>query len=129
MKEEILRKYFSGEIGVDSLRNDLNGAIFTENGVTHHIIEEMQNEYEVTAKHLIKLCDDVLGCNLEATSLQPIAFCLLASNYFQWDVERDDISLILSDIIYEWSAPEINFPLTLENVKQYRKRLYKMPSS
>jgi len=45
--------------------------------------------------------------------LSTIGFALAASDNFEWDVE--DLG---GEIIYDWSCPEVNYPLTLNKCEK-----------
>ena len=51
---------------------------------------------------------------LPPASLTAVAFALLASDAFWWDDE------VISEVVADWSAPEINYPLTEEALAMYR---------
>jgi hypothetical protein len=56
-----------------------------------------------------------LDGDLEPGALATIGFVLMASDRFTWDGEQ-----VLGDVIADWSCPETNYPLTLENVRLFR---------
>jgi hypothetical protein len=80
-------------------------------------IEDMDDDFAVTSEMAIRLCDAVLAGELPASALQTIGFALMASDKFQWDADEDEV---LASVIADWSCPEINYPLTLENVQRFR---------
>jgi hypothetical protein len=65
----------------------------------------------------VALCDAVIHGDLPADSLHTIGFALMASDRFQWDGDKDEV---LADVIADWSCPEINYSLTVENVQRFR---------
>ena len=71
----------------------------------------------MTATMGIKLCDAVLAGELPAEALRTIGFALQASDKFYWDGDEDEV---LASVIADWSCPEVNYPLTLENVARFR---------
>jgi hypothetical protein len=68
----------------------------------------------------IALCDAVLDGELPPEALEIIGFALLASDRFFWDGDENPV---LVDVIHDWSAPEVNYPLTQESVKRFRRWL------
>jgi hypothetical protein len=44
------------------------------------------------------------------------------SDYFTWDKSTED-GKIVGDTIHDWDGPEIGFPLTIENVRRWKKYL------
>jgi hypothetical protein len=121
MREEILRKFFCGEVGVPELARDLAGAkeqVGPESFVVH--IENMANEFAITRPMLISLCDAVLSGGLPPADLGNIGFALMASDRFEWDADEDEL---VADVIADWSCPEVNFALTTETVERFRRWL------
>jgi hypothetical protein len=51
---------------------------------------------------------------LTAEALSTIAFALLASDHFEWNDEA------ISEVLQDWSCPEINFPLVDSVLKMHR---------
>jgi hypothetical protein len=121
MKEKILKKFFEGRATADDLARDLKGAVKqlskTESVVR---IEAMDSEFRVTRPMLVALCDAVLTGAVPAEELATVGFALESSDNFEWDGDEDEL---LADIIADWSCPEINFPLTSENVARCRRWL------
>jgi hypothetical protein len=68
------------------------------------------------------LCDAVISGELPPTALCPIGFFLIACDNFTWDTSTPEGDQI-SETLFEWAAPEINYPLTIENVQRWRARL------
>ncbi len=67
------------------------------------------------------LCEAVLCGQLPAEELSTIGFALIASDKFIWD--GDDL---IGDVIHDWSSPEINYPLTVENVCRFKNWLLRV---
>ena len=82
----------------------------------------MTGEFEVRSEHLVRLCDDVLAGAIEPWKLEPIGFCLVASDTFWWDGDTADGERV-AEAAYDWSSPEINYPLTAHTVAKFRLRL------
>jgi hypothetical protein len=70
---------------------------------------------------LVSLCDAVLSRKLPALELSTIGFALEASERFVWDGED-----LIGWIIDDWACPEINYPLTLENVQRFKSWLLEL---
>lgn len=128
MKEEVLRGFFLGDVTVADLRADLEGAVIDEGVIRRHPIVDMVDEHLVTCRDLLKLCDAILAAELSPEVLQPIGFCLIASDHFEWDGDDPD-GEIVAETAADWSSPEINYPLTVENVQMFRDRLREGPSN
>jgi len=122
MHEEILKRFFVGEVGADTLAADLNGSMIEGRDTTRHVIEDMEGEFEVQPEHLVSVCNAILDDKVEAKYLRLIGFCIVASDAFEYDTETPEGDLV-GETVLDWSAPEANYPLTMENVRKFRERL------
>ena len=122
MRESVLKDYFSGKADIAALRADLVGAVVGNPRFSSQRIVDMTSNFELRPEHLVKLCDAVLAGELEPKDLETIGFCLIASDHFVWD---GDISPgdVVTETVHDWSAPEINYPLTQDTVQKFRERL------
>lgn len=123
MKEQILRDYFDGLISTDILYTDVEGSeAKTSYDVISVYVDQIKGggEYLITKDHLLKLCNDVLTGNLKPTHLTTISFALVCSDYFYWNEDVDDV---VANVIFDWDNPEINFPITIENLKLWKMYL------
>jgi len=123
MKEETLRDYFDNLISTDILYMDVEGSeVKTSPDVIRTHIEDINEdgEYTITRNHLLKLCNDTLNGNLKTNHLTTIAFALICSDYFTWDSDEDDV---VANVIFDWDNPDINYPVTIENLKKWRHYL------
>jgi hypothetical protein len=122
MTEQTLKDYFDAKVSIDTLSADLKDSQLQAGHDTTsvHITSFLDNEaYEVTRQHLLKLCNDTLRGLLTATDLNTVAFALIASNYFHWDSTTKD-GEIVADTLFDWDNPEINFPLTVDNLRLWK---------
>jgi hypothetical protein len=118
MRERVLREFFEDKASVAELARDVAGSISQKSPEISVVsIEDMDGEFTVTASMLVRLCDVVLSGELEPGALHSIGFALTASDTFCWDSDEDDV---LAEVIADWSCPEVNYPLTIENVKCFR---------
>ena len=123
MRESILRDYFLGAVDESRLKEDLEGSVVqTSFDVITHYVNPMDADFKVEPAHLVKLCDAVLAGKLDAAHLELIGYCLVASERFFWD-EDDERGELVAETAYDWSSPEINYPLTLRIVGKFRERL------
>jgi hypothetical protein len=123
MRESVLRDYFTEVADIAALRADLVDAVtMTAPTIRSHRIEDMNTDFELRPEHLVKLCDDILAGALEPEDLQPIGFCLAASDNFTWDGDTAP-GVLVAETVYDWSAPEIQYPLTHDTVRKFRERL------
>jgi hypothetical protein len=123
MKEETLRDYFDGLISTDILYMDVEGSEVKTSpdaiSINVNQIKE-EGEYIITRDHLLKLCNDALIGNLKTNHLTTISFALIASDYFHWDTDIDEV---IAEVIFDWDNPEINFPITIDNLKLWKRYL------
>jgi hypothetical protein len=116
VREEVLARFFKGRATPAELARDLKGSEQRVSDIQSIVeIEDMQEEFVVTRGMAVALCDAVLSEQLEPSALATIGFALMASDKFSWDGED-----VLGEIIADWSCPEINFTLNMENVRQFR---------
>jgi hypothetical protein len=118
MREERLKQFFLGEIQGAELHRDLYDTVRQLDSVVSEIrIEDMQGSFQVRREHLIALCDAVADGSLQPDSLEPIGFALMSSDAFEWE------DGLMSDVIADWSCPEVNYPLNLSTVAQFKRWL------
>ena len=122
MHEQTLRDFLVGDVTPGELMRDLQGAIVqTGHDTYQHPIIDMAEGFTVRPEHLVTLCDAVLAGGLSAPFLEPIGFCLLASDRFDWgDAEGNDV---LVETLNDWASPQANYPLTKATVAKFRHRL------
>jgi hypothetical protein len=118
MREKVLRDFFEGKSSAAQLERDVAGSTKTSGPKTTVVsIEDMGTDFVVTTDMAVRLCDAVLNGELMPGALQTIGFALMASDKFQWSADEDEV---LANIIADWSCPEVNYPLTVENVQRAR---------
>jgi len=122
MHEAVLKRFFLGEVSAHMLAADLDGSMIEGRDTTRHVIEDMRGEFEVRPEHLVSVCDAVLSGAFEARYLKLIGFCIAASDNFGYNTDTAEGSLV-GETILDWSAPEVNYPLTIESVHKFRERL------
>jgi hypothetical protein len=115
MREEELRRYFVGEASVSQLARDLNGSVVKIDDLQSEIrIADMRGSFSLQRDHVIKLGEAFLDCALTPEALTTIGFALQASDAFEWE---DDV---ISEVLSDWSAPEVNFELNAETLNMHR---------
>ena len=121
MRELILRQFFEGTSSARELASDLLGST-RQSGSKIKItsIEDMDAQFRVTSEMAVRLCDAVLAGEIPAESLETVGFALQTSDKFEWDGDEDEA---LASVIADWSCPEVNYPLTIDNVRRFREWL------
>jgi len=116
MREEVLARFFEGKASPAELARDLKGSERRASDVERIVkIEDMQEEFEVTRAMAMALCDAVLSEQLAPNTLATIGFALMASDKFTWDGED-----VVGEVIADWACPEINYALTMDNIRKFR---------
>ncbi len=122
MREDVLRRFFIGELSATALDQDLEGSVVTEGINSYHDIHDMDGPFEVRPEHLARVCGAVLTGDLPPARLQQIGFCLLASDTFWWVTQGTEAETI-SQVLHEWAAPEIFYPLDKHSAAEWKLRL------
>ena len=124
MRTSILRAFFVGEASASDLAADLVGTrVRRGNDTVEHLMDDdLEEDFRIEPQHLVRLCDAVLNGALEPSELETVAFGIIASDYFEWeyDTPKGDRT---AEVLYQWSAPEVNFALRPETVRKFRRQL------
>lgn len=111
MDDQILEDFLVDKIGA----KEFVERVFTKQN-------NKQGEFLLTRNHLLKLCELTIEKKIEADILVVIADNLMVSDYFFWDNETKD-GEIVSETIFEWGNPYINFEINELNLKLWREYL------
>lgn len=124
MKEQKLKEYLENSLTAEEFMSDLeNSQKKTGYDTTSVSIEQIEDgEFEITTKHLIKICNDLLKGKFRPIDINTIAFAFMFSDYFTWNSESDD-GKIVSEVLFDWDNPEISFDLTIENFEHWKEYL------
>ena len=122
MREEVLKRFFLGEVSTKELADNLSGSLVERRDVTYQPIKDMRDDFEVRPEHLVRVCDAVLDGEIEGKYLEAIGFCIVASDHFEYDTDTPEGDLV-GETVFDWSEPRVNYPLTIENVRKFRERL------
>ena len=117
MTEPVLRDYFQKKASYLELLKDYNKK---PNKIrAYYKMAEMidTGNFIVSNEHLIMLCDDVLMESDNFELLESVSFMLHASEFFDWNDNR------VVEVLDEWCSPEINYPLTKENIFEWKNYL------
>jgi hypothetical protein len=116
MDEQRLRDFFLGKISGRRLARSIDGSISHPDRISSIVyVRDMEEPFTITREMAASLCAAVLHGEMPPEHLQWIGFTLEASDHFDWD--EDDL---LATIFEAWSSPQINWPLTLTNVRRFR---------
>ena len=122
MKEETLRRFFTGEVSAKELADELRDAVVVTGRDSSGIrITPMDNAFRVSSVHLQRVCDAVLENKLPPEHLATVGLCVVASDSFDFEIgDNDDRA---RDVAQDWADYGINYPLTRENVTLWKRRL------
>lgn len=122
MTEPQIRDYFLGLIDVSELEN-VDVAATDKVRLYWKVVDMIEEgEFNIEPRHLISICNDVLAKKLRPGTLDILAFILIGSNYFTWDTQTADGEKV-GQVLIEWNNPTINYPLTVDNVRQWKNYL------
>ena len=122
MTEPKIRDYLLGKIQPSELERSEKK---TDGKVLPYYKEvEMieEGEFKIEKSHLISVCDDVLSGKMKLETLGQFSFILIGSDYFHWDNETNEGQRI-GEVLFEWNNPTINYPLTMGNIREWKKYL------
>ena len=77
----------------------------------------MSQEIKILRSDLISKCDQYLNGEIEKSDLENHGWNLWTEEHFDWDDN------VISDIVFQWSNPLINFPITKTNIKLWKHQL------
>ena len=107
-----------GEASVSQLAEDISGSVVKIDDLQSEIlIADMQSSFSLQRDHVIRLCEVFLDRVLTPEALNTIGFALQASDAFEWEDE------VISEVLSDWSAPEVNFELNAETLNMHRNWL------
>jgi len=123
MKQKTLKAFFEGEITAANLAREAKEAgQLEDNTRLDSLTDDLSEDFIVTADHLVALCDAVMDGDLKPSQLQDIAWVLVSSERFLWNLE-DDPKDPVNEVIHAWDAPEINYRLIGDTVMKFRRLL------
>lgn len=122
LKEATVRDFLLGAAPADRLAVEAGGAVeaMSERARRVHIVDLPEGDgLTVTAPMLVRLCDAFLAGSLPATSLETVAFTIVASDRLRWG-EDDEL---VGRVLYDWASPEVTWELTPGSVRMFREWL------
>ncbi len=116
MNEETIVAFLAGRTSADRLEVEATAAverISASEEIVH--VRATPTRFIVGREMLLRLCDAALESRISPHALRIIAFTIISSPAIEW---RD---ALVGEVLHDWSAPEVNWPLTEPNVKQFRR--------
>ncbi len=78
----------------------------------------MDRDFTVTRDHMRQLLTAALAGKLNEAELNAIAFTLIASDRFEFNEDE-----VVIEVLHDWSAPEINYPINNVTLEMHRSWL------
>lgn len=123
MQAQILRDFFLGTAAPEALAADIATAMQQTGPDTYRLrMQDLKGDFQVASAHLVMLCDAALSGLLPEAALADLAFAMIASDHFHWSTDTVDGGRV-SETLYDWSTPEVNFPLNASTIAKFRHRL------
>lgn len=120
IQENTIRRFFSGEVPPEALAIETNFAVAKIGEFYSEVmIEDMDVDFKVSRIHLLMLCDAGISRRLSAKALSAVAFTVLASDRFHLDADDE----VVVEVLYDWSAPETNYPIDANTLEMNRRWL------
>ena len=115
-----LTDFFQGTLSLDELRGIAKERIYkVENTKSISGLEQSTQIFRLSTIHLIQLCDLTIAGQVSSEELSDLAFWIQAADEVDWD-EADEV---ITETLFDWANPEVNFPLTPATLKRFRERL------
>ena len=77
----------------------------------------MSNQTTIHRSDLIAKGEQFLNREITALGLEVYAGELMSQDHFDWD------DAVISDIVFQWDNPDINFPITRRNIELWKHQL------
>jgi hypothetical protein len=123
MRESVVRDFFENRATAVELEREMCGFLVKSGASSGgRPLCDLASDFEVLPSHLVRACDAVIRGELQAHTLEAFGFFLIASEHFAWNGDTQPGNLV-AETVHDWAAPEVNHPLTLENVVRFRERL------
>lgn len=118
MRETTIAGFLRGEIPPGVLDAEATSSVDILDSVRTNLrITDMDAPFAVTSGMLLRCCQAVAHHELAGSSLRVIAFAIIASSAFEWADE------IVGEVLHDWSAEEVNYPLTVVNMAKFESWL------
>ena len=119
MNESTVAAFLTGDIDAERLSSEVRGSERKVDPITTTVkVSEMKSEFAITRTMNLRLCDAVSNGQLQGEVIRTVAFLIISSDHLTWGDDE-----LLGEIIWDWSCPEVNYPLTPENMARCRKWL------
>lgn len=119
MNESTVAAFLVGDIDAARLASEARNSERKVDPITTAVtVAEMKSDFAITRTMALRLCDAVLNGTLHGEVLRMVAFVIISSDHLTW---RDDE--LLGEIIWDWSCPEVNYPLTPKNMARFHRWL------
>jgi hypothetical protein len=119
MNESTVAAFLTGDIDAERLASEVRHSERNVDPITTTVtVSEMEGEFAITRAMGLQLCEAVSNGELQGEVIRTVAFLIISSDHLTWGDDE-----LLGEIIWDWSCPEVNYPLTPENMARCRKWL------
>ena len=123
MNEVTLKGFFTDEVSIEKLSEEASSIVTrTSQDVLEHNVDPMSEEFVVSRNYLAKLLDSTILGHLSCDNLSALCTVLELSEQFSWGVTDEDRE-ILAEVAFWCASPEVNHPLTVDNLSSYKEYL------
>jgi hypothetical protein len=113
LHESVIRDFLIGAIAAEELEAAVGSSAYdSASNVISFEVQELNDCFLVNASHLCSLAKATAGGALTAETLSAVAFLIIASEQLYWEDN------VVGEVLYDWSSPEINLPLTSPNLDE-----------
>jgi hypothetical protein len=118
LSEGSLAAFLSGTLEPELLNQEARSATEDVDSTrTKVFVRDMSSDFMVSAIMAVRLCDAALDERISPETLRILAFVIIASEHFEWNDE------LIAAVLHDISTPEINYPLTPANLRDFRRWL------
>lgn len=115
LNEKTIAAFLAGTLEPQALDREVRSAVERVDDIrTRVFVRGMSTPLVVSVPMAVSLCDAAIDQRIAPESLRVLAFAVVASDRFEWNDE------VVAEVLHDWSAPEINYPLTPENLRRFR---------
>ncbi len=119
MFERDLRKYFESKISAEELKTVIERMLNDEDFEDRD--SSFGTEMEVTAEHLIKICDDILAGKIPPEYAEHIGAELTTSDQFVFEDSEEGERA--QEAAFDWDEHDEVYRLNLETIRKFKTRL------
>lgn len=120
-RESVLRRFFAGDVSARDLGSEAIACVerVDDHAINIHMKREKNDDFVLTRRMVLQLCEAAISDNLPYDALPTIAFILHAGS-FTWEEDESAVGDTYRRVIECLSSPEINYPLSRQALEMFR---------